>query len=124
MEINENSNWWVIRPKPDGKDRTKEFRNNNIVAIGWPYLGNLGKQTNKEIRSKLKEKLSSKTDKSINLQFGMIRRFKDEIKKGDVLVVPESGNEYIHIAKVKSDYLFDKEKINDGYPHQKEVSWL
>ena len=32
---------WLVRAYPHGKYRFNEFRENNIVAIGWPGIGSL-----------------------------------------------------------------------------------
>ena len=34
-------NAWIVRPYPHGKYRIKEFLANNMIAIGWPGIGDL-----------------------------------------------------------------------------------
>ena len=35
------SNAWVVRPYPHGFYRVSEFLTGNMVAIGWPCVGDL-----------------------------------------------------------------------------------
>jgi len=124
MKWIENADLWVIRPNPNNIDRMDEFKENNVVAIGWPRLGDLEHQSHKDIKDKLTKLFPEKSKRSINLQFGMIKRFKEEIKVGDIIVVPESGSNKVHFARVDSDYFFNDNNKKDGFPHQRKVSWI
>lgn len=49
------ANAWVVRPQPHGVNRTKEFLEQDIVAIGWPDLPDLTSVRDRQaIRSALR----------------------------------------------------------------------
>lgn len=124
MKNLKEANLWVVRPKPSNQDRTKEFKEENIIAIGWKFIGDMKKLDNSEIRKHLKKHQPDKSTRSISLQFGMLKRFKEEIKRGDIVIVPETERPYVIVGKVNSEYEYKSEKKEDGYPHQRKVEWI
>ncbi|MEC4686407.1 MAG: hypothetical protein VST71_11820 [Nitrospirota bacterium] len=116
---------WIVRAYPHGKYRTKEFLLKNIVAIGWPCIGDL---TNKKTRDDVKQAVltyySYSSQQSLGQSVGNIYRFKEEIKKDDYVLLPDGNLVYIGI--IDSSYRYDSsvDSETEGYPHQKEVKWL
>lgn len=116
------SNAWVVRPKPHGYNRLEEFLNQEIVAIGWPELGDLSTYNKNDIRGYVKEQYDWNSYK-VGQTVGQVNRFVNKFEDGDLVVVPSGGN--IYIGDITSDYNFDETKAPDdlGYPHQREVDW-
>lgn len=105
---------WVLRPTPHGQNRFNDFLRNGIVAIGWPFVGDL---SNKDAED-LKELLPN------NYPYGTVNAFVNKIQPGDLILVPDDNE--IAIAEVTGEYQYDMSKDNEeeGYPHQREVKWL
>ncbi|KHD09421.1 hypothetical protein PN36_24165 [Candidatus Thiomargarita nelsonii] len=117
-------NCWLIRPYPHNINRMPNFFEDNIIAIGWPGIGDLTACDKQSVQQRILDKYSEVKTASVNT----IVQFKDEISIGDlVLVVPkkEDGSE-LAIGKVISAYLFNPEydDYNIGYSHQRQVNWL
>jgi hypothetical protein len=115
---------WVIRPYPHNLYRVKEFLAQNIVAIGWPGIGDLT-QLNSD-REKIKLLIGNyyTSPQSLGQAAGNINRFLFEIQKGDFAVMPDGSDIYIGI--IASIYQYDSTKVSDdeGYCHQRKVDWL
>ena len=43
-------NAWLIRPLPHGINRLREFKEKNIIAIGWPCIGNLNGKSRGDLK--------------------------------------------------------------------------
>lgn len=114
---------WVVRPKPHGYNRISEFKNQEIVAIGWPRYGDLSEFDKSEIRDLIEESHDWSAHK-VGQTVGQINRFINKFEQGDFVVVPSGGN--VYIGRIETDYYFDNAVAGDdeGYPHQREVDWL
>ncbi len=113
-----------MRPYPHNINRMPNFLENNLIAIGWPCIGDLTACDKQSVQQRILDKYGEVKKPSVNT----IVQFKDEISIGDlVLVVPkkEDGSE-LAIGKVISAYLFHPEydDYNIGYSHQRQVIWL
>lgn len=115
---NNFENLWLLRGYPSEKKRIDEFINEGIIAIGWNELGDMKGKDSKSIASELR-----KTDHSItNVVIGVINYFVNNMKVGDICLIPDDNK--IYIAKIDSDYFYKETKIKDGYPHQREAIFL
>ena len=112
-------NAWVVRPNPGG-DRLQEFRTDEMVAIGWPSLGDLTQAEKSDIRQGLKDSYDWNNYK-VGQNTGQINRFVNEMEVGDHVLVPSGGN--IYFGKIDSEYYFDSNVAEEGYPHQRDVKW-
>ncbi|MGB8656835.1 MAG: restriction endonuclease [Candidatus Zixiibacteriota bacterium] len=102
----------------------KEFLVGNLVAIGWPYIGNLVGKNREQIKQALQTFYSYSSNQSLGQAVGIINRFVNEMQIEDYVVVPDGP--VVFVGYVQSDYRYDNSKDNDtdGYPHQREVEWL
>ncbi|MDR2461517.1 MAG: hypothetical protein LBE38_12205 [Deltaproteobacteria bacterium] len=121
---------WVIRPEPNFINRMKDFLENEMVAIGWPAVGDLGGGLT---RQQLAERLCDtyehylKEQKSdLAVAAGILDRFVNQVKIGDLFLVPDAGN--VYIGEVTGDYTFHPELNSDspeaGYPHWRKVKYF
>jgi predicted Mrr-cat superfamily restriction endonuclease len=118
------NNAWVIRPNPHHINRVKEFLKDDIVAIGWPKLGNLEKHSKRsEIKKLLRKQYPKTSNQSIGQKAGIIYRFRSEIEKGDYIVMPDGP--IIYIGKIKDNkYGFKENLLQEGYPNHRNIEWL
>ena len=103
-------------------DRLTEFLEQNIIAIGWPSVGDLTTLSKGEIRERLEENKDWNTYK-VGQAVGQINRFVNKISEGDYVVVPDGGD--VYVGEVQSDYQWKSElrSSNNGYPHHRTVEW-
>ncbi len=117
---------WLLRPYPHNHDicRLDYFRENNLIAIGWPGIQSLAGKS----RDQIKEILEGPPHNLQSLQLGnayaTIDILVNQMQPQDYVLVP-NGDE-IYFAKITSSYQYDPEKDNDteGFPHQRKVTWL
>lgn len=115
---------WLLRPNPHGKNRMDEFKNEKIIAVGWPCIGNLHDKKKDDIK-----KIIDNNDKYnyskvvLGNVASILDNFVNRMEIGDLILTPYGDN--IYFGRITSDYNFDEEKDNDeeGYPHQRHVEW-
>lgn len=115
---------WLLRPKPHKINRMREFRNDNIIAIGWPKLGSLKDNIEDEIKDKLKNYSSDYSKIQLGIATSTVNKFVNEMRQEDIVVIPDGKD--IYFATIKSDYYYDETKSGKdiGYPHQRKVEWI
>lgn len=116
---------WIVRPYPHGFYRVKEFLTNNIIAIGWPCIGDLSQCKNRDdIKEKILTHYSYSSHQSLGQSAGNIYRFIFDLGDKDYVVVPDGP--IVYIGRVISQYKYDAsvDSKDEGYPHQREVEWF
>jgi restriction system protein len=74
---------WMVRAARGGV-LLDEFKEQNVVAIGWSLVGKLTDYRNrKAIEQKIREKWPDWSWGKVAISAGMLHRFVDEIKVGD-----------------------------------------
>lgn len=109
---------WLVRTNPENTNRIKEFLENNIIAIGWSNLLDLTSMP----KSAILTELSRNNYSCSNVNLGVINHFVNNIKVGDLCIIPNGDK--IYIAKVTSPYYYDSTKVAEGYPHQRKVEFI
>lgn len=122
--MNNLENAWLVRPCPHDKKRLQEFQDKNIVAIGWPGIGNLEGKSRENLKQILSGSPYNYTGLKLGNSYATVDIFVNQIKPGSLVLVPD--NDDIYFAEITSGYSFDKtvDNDNDGYPHQRTVKWL
>lgn len=115
---------WLVRPNPHDHPRMTEFRTLNIVAVGWPCIGDLSGKSREQIKKTLESYPYNYRSLELGNAYATIDIIVNQMEKGDLVLVP-NGDE-IYFARLESDYKYDASKDSDseGYPHQRQVSWL
>ncbi len=116
---------WIVRPYPHGKYRIKEFLANNMIAIGWPGVGDLSCCIGlDDIKSRLLAYYKYHSSRSLESLIRSISRFIFDLGERDYVVVPDGSIAYF--GRVTSKYKYDssRDSENEGYPHQRDVEWL
>ena len=102
---------WLVRAYPHGKYRFNEFRENNIVAIGWPGIGSL---EYKPLKEELDSILSGDPYNLKGIPRGLasstITLFINSMNIDDYVLVPIDDN--IYIGQIISDYKYQEDKDN------------
>ena len=110
----------------------EEYTFNNYIAIGWNNISLYELRNSKyedSIRSKLldSEKLDINDPNTKGKITGIINKLHafDNLKKGDVILVPSKGSQRIAFGVIKSGVTIVKENVDScEYLKRKEVIYL
>lgn len=78
---------YQMKYRPHGINRYEEFIQDDVVGIGWPSIGNLGKQHKSEIKQNL-QKVYQLEGGRLGNALGAIWCFFHTMEKGDLILVP------------------------------------
>lgn len=119
-EIDNSINYWVISPGEFSR-LWDQFQAENMIALGWDYLGDLKNYDTKEdVERKIAEQRADGV-RPVN-DTKAVWDFYREIQIGDVVYVKEGIKKILARGFVTGDYFFD-----DGaseYKHRRNVDWL
>jgi len=114
---------WLVRPNPTDINRINEFQAENIVAIGWPGIGDLTGKTRQDLKEILSKPPYSYTALALGNAYATVDIFVNQMNKGDLVLTPDGDN--IYLGVIASNYQFNPkvDNINNGYSHQRTVEW-
>ncbi|HWL23306.1 MAG TPA: hypothetical protein VNR38_06090 [Ureibacillus sp.] len=111
-----------MKYRPHGENRYKQFLKEDIVAIGWPGIGNLEGQSKEEIKKQL-EGIYGLTSGRLGNALGAIWCFKNTMKDGDILLIRYKKKVSIGIIG-PYQYIHSLDNDIDGYCHQRTIEWV
>ena len=120
------ANAWLLRATIPDEDPKKTvnlipiFQKNNLIAIGWNDLGNLGGKTKDEIKQAVSDTYGLERIKLGNT-YAVINLFVNDMQIGDLVIVPNGGE--IYFAEIVSDYIFNDSSELSLIPHTRKVEW-
>jgi restriction system protein len=99
---------------PDTKD----------IAIGWQELGDLRKlpASRDAFKAALVKAYPNEKPGAVPVKAGVLFRFANEIRLGDVVVYPSRPDRLVNIGLVSGDYSY-LSTVNSEYPHRRHVEW-
>lgn len=119
-EIDNSINYWVISPGEHSR-LWEQFYAENMIAVGWDYLGDLKNYDSKEaVERKIAEQRADGV-RPVN-DTKAVWDFYREIQKGDVVYVKEGIKKILARGVVTGDYYFDDEASK--YKNRRKVDWL
>ena len=120
---------WMVKAGDKG-DFYDEFKNRNIVVIGWG-IGDVKNKSKEEIKEILKKNYPNVTPNTIGKWFPSIFDFNSSIEEGDyVLTASHKSTKKFLLGKVVSDCRCSEEFIEIGvdpdrkYDNVRDVRWL
>lgn len=118
-EIDKSINYWVISPGENSR-LWDQFLVNNIIALGWDYLGDLGDYDSKEsVERKMTEQRADGVRPTNDTK--AVWDFYRGIQTGDTVYVKEGVKKILARGVVMGDYYFDTEALE--YKHRRKVEW-
>jgi len=101
------------------------FLEENVIALGWPALGNLSesKGTRDDFKQYYKQHFPDKSVQHIALNAGQLYRFVYEMKVGDLVVFPGRLSREVHIGEVTGEYMH-RPNVHSHYANQRKVKWF
>ncbi|MCB0085618.1 MAG: hypothetical protein KDE47_31970 [Caldilineaceae bacterium] len=115
---------WGIHAGKTG-DADTLFLKNNIVAIGWSQVGDIGKlpPEREAFKAAVARTYNDIKPGAIPNNAGQLFRFVHEMKVGDYVAYPSKADKQIHLGKITGDYCYNPSSMA-GYPNQRAVQWL
>ena len=119
---------WVIRPYPHQNFRMQEFVQKQIIAVGWPNIGDLTALPPAEIEARLRKEYPERSDRWRFNATGTLLRFLSEMAVTDLVIVAprQKDSPNVSLARLVGLYRFDPRTDGHvfGYPHHRPVKWL
>lgn len=117
-------NTWLVRPNPHEIKRIDEFRTQEIIAVGWPGIGDLTGKSREDIKQILIGKPYELSGLSLGNAYPQLDFFVNKIKIGDIVLVPNGAD--ILLGEITSEYYMEPQydSMEVGYSHQHKVKWL
>lgn len=115
---------WGIHAGKTGDAHTL-FKENNVVALGWMEMGDLGllPPDREAFKAQLLKARPNKKEGYYPVATGQLFRFVHEVKPGDLVVYPSKHDRKVHIGEITGPYRYNP-KIEPSYPHRRPVKWL
>jgi len=123
MEQTTGPKFWKIAPGRQGIG-WPEWRDNNIVSIGWPELGDISNLSKEEF-DKQAVQCAKIYDGYKNQGMQQVWTF-HTIKPGDRIIANAGKSKILGFGTVTGGYRFSSEghdAENEKYPHQLQVKW-
>ena len=114
-------NYFLVRLKPGGVDRTEECLRDEKIALGWSKTGDISNLSKEEVRDLLAEHYHY-TGMALSSNLTSLITLKDRISTGDLVVTADGP--LLSIGEVTSEYYFDEEAAKEDYGHQRKMKWL
>ena len=113
---------WMVRAESDGS-LFEPFLENNLVAIGWPSLGNIGHIASREEFIPLLEKHYPERSPGAYKNYAtMLYRFVKLLKPADRVITYDRTSRVYAVGKLVGKYQFDPGFESD-YPQVQRVEW-
>lgn len=115
--------WWMVRAGDDN-ELVPVWKEQEVVSIGWPHLGNPYSYKNREeLIYKATKIYSEEKPATCRAWANQVWRFSNDVKKGDrVLTYSKDKREYL-IGTVTSSFEFNKVIVSQDYPNVLHVKW-
>ena len=119
----QESTIWGIHAE-HGIEATGMFLKENAIIIGWSEVGDLTQygQDRVKLREALATHIPEAKPGALPVWAGMLIRFAQEIKPGDLVVYPTKKDRMIHMGHITGPYVYDTQ--GGPYPNRRAVTWL
>lgn len=119
-EVDDSINYWLYAPGNDARFFDLFF-SENIMGLGWDYLGDLSKFAN---RSEVEKKIAETREENgrPTNDSKAVWDFYKEIKPGDIVYAKAGMKKIIARGLVTSDYFFDDNA--EEYKHRHSINWI
>lgn len=128
-EINSNRSYWFVRT--NSGEYYNIFKSQGLIAVGWNYLSTEDiKEYKKSDAGKdkiaLKIKKNEEGDARPGYVVNQIIDFMDNMKKGDIVIIPSSQSDYFSFGEITGDSYLGISKTGDEmiYHKRRKVKWL
>lgn len=120
-ETTKHNRVWMVRAG-QGSYLIDEFRDRDIIAIGWNELGPLDPEWSyKQLKEKFSEAYPEDSVGRVNQCVGQIWKFLKDFQKDDKVITYDSASREYYIGVIESDYEYNEQL---EYHHFRKVTWI
>ncbi len=113
---------WMVRAGGGGY-LYEDFKIHNVVAVGWPDIGNLSNfNSYEDLKSALRNTYPDFSEGKLSSTAGQLNRFKNEFKNGDFVITYNSEARIYLVGEIESNYEFDRTRLE--FFHIRKVKWV
>ncbi|MBJ8133713.1 hypothetical protein [Bacillus cereus group sp. N3] len=116
-------NIFQIKTKPHGNERLNDFVQRELIAIGWPGIGDLNGISKEELRKRLENEYSYKNSRSLGNDLGNVWSFYNTMNDGDIVMF-QGHVDNVYIVKVGPYKYVAKYDNAIGMAHQRDFELL
>lgn len=117
-----SKNMWMVRAGV-GAHLFNDFKNKDIIAIGWNKVGDLSKiASSEEIKQIMKEQYPEYKKGKLNISAGQLSRFRFDFEKGDSVITYNPEERTYLLGEIINDYEYNTSL--GKYHHIRRVKWL
>ncbi|MBI1302788.1 MAG: restriction endonuclease [Phycisphaera sp.] len=100
------------------------FLRRNLVALGWPELGDLSRlgASREAFKAAAEACFPDRNPGNIRNCAGQLFRFLHEMRIGDLVVYPSRSDRLVHVGRVTGEYRFVSDEVA-AYPNRRTVEW-
>jgi len=121
LDMSETKMWMVRAGR--GAEYLDDFKEKNVVAIGWKGTGDISELSRESIVEKVQEAYPEyKRQKTITTA-SQLYRFCAEIREGNYVLTYDSSRRVYLVGKVVGLYQYRSNEINDLI-HFRQIEWL
>lgn len=118
-EIDDSINYWLYAPGDDARF-FEEFYKENVMGLGWDYLGDLSQYSTRSEVEKVIADTREDERRPTNDSKAVWDFFK-EIKPGDIVYAKAGMKKIVGRGVVIGEYYFDNEA--NEYKHRHSINW-
>jgi len=121
--MEEEKSMWMVRAG-EGAYLFDEFKEKNVVAIGWNDVGDLSnvEEDLNEIKERLKKQYPDDSKGKVNISAGQIYRFRYRFDKNDYVITYNPEERIYLVGAIISDYEYNPALLE--FHHIRKVKWL
>lgn len=109
---------FLFRAKPDGVDQMDTFLQTNSISIGWTTVPSMEGKEKDEIKLCLEKVYAEVSNSSV----GQVNHFVNNMKIGDLCLIPRPNSNEVYLAKITKEYYYDDTDKN--LCHKIDVEFL
>lgn len=113
---------WMVRAGR-GSEHLDDFKEKNVVAVGWKGTGDISKLSREVIVEKVQAAYPEYKKQKAVITASQLYRFCSEINQNDVVLTYDSSRRVYLVGKVVSPYEYRPNEIDDLI-HFRKIEWL
>ncbi|MEQ8330674.1 MAG: AAA family ATPase [Longimicrobiales bacterium] len=109
---------WLVSPG-EGARLWRDFLDNDLIALGWDYLGDL---TDYESRDEMQDLIAEEEGRERPTNDSLaVWQFANEMKPGDLVIAKQGTHALLGWGRITGDYTYEPERPE--YQHVRPVEW-
>lgn len=99
---------FLFRARPDGVNQMDAFLETNTISIGWTTVPSMEGKDKDEVRICLENIYPDVSNSSV----GQVNHFVNNMKEGDLCIIPRPDSNDVYVAKISREYYYDDKDVN------------